>query len=184
MADMIQKALEFATEKHKLQKRTGGEPYVNHCIRVFNTVKDTFNIKDEDVLCAALLHDTIEDTDTTMAEVSAAFNLRTAQITDELTNKYSDHLEHKAKREATIEHVKKMSPEAKLVKVADRYDNITDFNGWKLARKARYCENTIAMIDALEPIPEVAQNMANDIKQICQNFLTNNQQEIQDKGIL
>lgn len=176
MDDLMQKAIEFATEKHKLQRRTGGEPYVNHCLRVMNTVKYTFDVNDNSILLAAVLHDTVEDTETTLEDITKEFGTEVAQLVDELTNKYSDHLPHEEKLKATVEHVSHMSQKAKYVKVADRYDNITDFVGWKLARRLRYAENTIAMLQALQPVPVETNEIYNKILKICTQLLEENKE--------
>lgn len=62
---VIAKALEFASKKHVSQRRKNGDiPYINHPIEVFNILCKA-EIIDTNTLCAALLHDTVEDTDTT-----------------------------------------------------------------------------------------------------------------------
>ncbi|MBP5356889.1 MAG: HD domain-containing protein [Clostridia bacterium] len=70
-SDLILKALDFACEKHSGQKRMSGEPYVIHPIAVANIIIDLG--LDNQTVCAALLHDTIEDTDTTENEIGEIF---------------------------------------------------------------------------------------------------------------
>lgn len=100
----VMKAIEFGKEKHKGQKRWGGEDYFeNHCMVVAHYVRDNYTDLIPDgyksmwgntnlyhcVFCAALLHDTIEDTDTTYEELSKEFGYLVADIVEALTRKYS-----------------------------------------------------------------------------------------------
>jgi len=78
------KALEFATTKHAAQTRANGDPYVTHPIRVMNTIKSLSN--DLDLICAAVLHDTLEDTSTTYEEIQTEFSNRTASLVKEVTS--------------------------------------------------------------------------------------------------
>ena len=65
------KALAFAADRHRLQKRkdVDSSPYINHPIALANILCNEGHITDIDVICSALLHDTIEDTDTTPEEL-------------------------------------------------------------------------------------------------------------------
>ena len=72
-ADIVLKAQKFAREKHKNQKRKDGiTPYSEHLEGVVNRLKN-LGISNQDILCAAWLHDTIEDTDTTFDEINEIF---------------------------------------------------------------------------------------------------------------
>lgn len=113
----------FASEKHKNQRRKDSEktPYINHPLNVcFRLIKAA--ITDVDVLNAALLHDIIEDTDTTFEELVDRFGKRVATIVAECSdNKELDKVERKRLQ---VEHAKHVSHEAKLVKLADKLDNV------------------------------------------------------------
>lgn len=145
--NVLSRAILFATIAHSEQSRTDGSPYVVHPIRVYDMVR--MYTRDYDILCAAILHDTVEDTEVTLSQISGEFNDKVAEYVDQLTNKYSDHLEHEAKLSATEEHCKHISMEAAHVKLADRWDNLNDLKSWKPARILRYCENTEAMLRGL-----------------------------------
>ncbi len=69
------KALAFASRKHSQQRRKDSEasPYINHPIALVSILAVEVGINDPDTLCAALLHDTIEDTDTSVEELVEAF---------------------------------------------------------------------------------------------------------------
>src|SRR5580698_5492877 len=81
-------AAKFASEKHVAQKRKGmaGEPYVNHLIEVAQLVAGSSEQLDVNMVMAAFLHDTIEDTKTTREELEAAFGNDVASLVVEMTD--------------------------------------------------------------------------------------------------
>ena len=83
----VLKAVAFAAEKHRDQRRKDAEasPYINHPIALANVLVNEGGVTDTDVICAALLHDTIEDTETTEAELRAAFGGEITDIVLEVT---------------------------------------------------------------------------------------------------
>src|SRR3989475_13224310 len=85
---LLLKALAFAAHKHRDQRRKDAEssPYINHPIALANVLANEGHIDDEVVLCAALLHDTIEDTETTPEELREAFGDEIADIVLEVTD--------------------------------------------------------------------------------------------------
>ncbi len=81
---MIKKAYDLANKLHAEQKRDSGEPYIIHPINVaYNTAS---TIMDVDSICAAFLHDTLEDTDMTKQELTSLFNPTIADLVDGVTN--------------------------------------------------------------------------------------------------
>ena len=136
----LEKALLFATEKHKLQKRKfNGEPYVNHCIRVSNLVKAYSN--NNILIISALLHDTIEDTDTTYDELQNEFGKQVADIVLSLTNDENE-LATLGKTEYLAQKINKLTCDELLIKLADRLDNLADLsdNDWskQYAKQTKY----------------------------------------------
>lgn len=139
------KAIHFAADKHRSQKRKGeeGTPYINHPIEVATLIGEVAGVTDTDVLIAAVLHDTIEDTDTTEEEVKALFGKRILDIVLEVTDDKT--LPKLTRKELQIKHAPHLSPEATLIKVADKISNI---NGiiysppakWTWERKKEYLE--------------------------------------------
>lgn len=121
----IFKALVFAADKHKNQKRKNKDqtPYINHPIDVANKLLES-GVTQETVIMAALLHDTIEDTNTTYEELVNIFGLNVANIVKECTDDKS--LPKLERKKQQILHVKQMSTEAKLVKLADKLSNLSD----------------------------------------------------------
>ncbi|KAI3383823.1 hypothetical protein SNEBB_010241 [Seison nebaliae] len=137
-------AVDFAASKHRLQKRKDNEtPYINHPIGVANILSNETGITDEATLIAALLHDTIEDTDTTFDEIDRLFGREISNIVQEVTDDKS-----LAKEERKLQQIKKaatVSPKARLVKMADKIYNLRDLNrripiGWNELRVAQYFE--------------------------------------------
>jgi guanosine-3',5'-bis(diphosphate) 3'-pyrophosphohydrolase len=138
-------ALRFAAEKHRDQRRLdpASSPYLNHCIEVADLVARVGGIGDLDVLRAALLHDVIEDTGTTEAELRAAFGPRVAAIVAEVTDDKS--LAKAERKRLQIEHAPSLSREARLVKLADKICNVRDVafappEGWSVERRTAYLD--------------------------------------------
>ena len=136
------KALHFAADKHRDQKRkdVDASPYINHPIYVAQILSDIAGIDDVEVLCGAVLHDTVEDTETSLNDIELAFGLRVARIVEEVTDDKS--LEKKARKQAQIDHASHISREGALVKVADKIANIRDVASnppadWRHRRAAR-----------------------------------------------
>lgn len=123
--DIFIKSLNFATIKHSSQRRKNKnrDPYVNHVIDVCN-ILSMCGIKDTEILCAALLHDTIEDTSTTYDELLNEFGKNIADIVLECSDDKS--LDKVTRKKLQIEHAKHISDKAKAVKLADKYSNMKD----------------------------------------------------------
>jgi len=104
MNNTVIQAAYFAAEKHKTQRRKDSEksPYINHPLALANVLAVECSIDDVEVICGALLHDTIEDTETTEAELVAAFGENITRIVLEVTDdKTLDKIERK---EAQVAH--------------------------------------------------------------------------------
>ncbi|WP_420420998.1 HD domain-containing protein [Simkania sp.] len=119
-------AVEFAAEKHQFQTRKDPEktPYIIHPLGVAQFTLDLGGLKDTDALIAALLHDTLEDTDTTPEEVEQLFGPHVLALVLDLTNPAD--LKGDACKMAQITHAPDMIEEAKIIKLADRYYNVCD----------------------------------------------------------
>lgn len=125
---MVLKGVEFAALKHKGQTRKdlGKTPYIIHPIGVAYNVWNEGGIRSVNVLTAALLHDTLEDTETTEAELETEFGPRVAMTVKEVTN--DPTLDSQANKMLQIEHAPMMSMDAQLVKLADRLYNVRDLD--------------------------------------------------------
>ena len=149
---LILKALEFAATKHKDQRRkdVNASPYINHPIALANVLCNEGGIEDHRVICAALLHDTIEDTETIPEELEEQFGKEIMMIVVEVSD---DKTLSKAERKTLqIEHARHASKEAKLVKLADKISNLRDIHftppvGWSNEMKIEYFEWAKLVID-------------------------------------
>ena len=101
---LILRAIDFAARKHRDQRRKDEEasPYINHPISVSLLLADVGNVIDPEVLSAAILHDTLEDTDTTPEELKAEFGTRICRLVQEVTD--DKKLPKTKRKELQIEH--------------------------------------------------------------------------------
>src|SRR4051794_22452479 len=111
---LLLKALAFAAHKHRDQRRKDAEasPYINHPISLADVLVNEGGVVDHEVLCAALLHDTVEDTATTHEELVDAFGCRIARIVAQVTD--DKRLPKHERKRLQIEHAPHLSREAKL----------------------------------------------------------------------
>ncbi len=138
-------AIEFASEKHKNQFRKNKDktPYIHHPVQVARTISRHVQNVDNDVLIAAVLHDVLEDTDTSRVELENTFGKKIASIVLEVTdNKNQPKLLRKLLQ---IKNAKKKSIEAKTIAVADKICNLTDIINdppvnWNPQRKNMYTD--------------------------------------------
>jgi GTP diphosphokinase / guanosine-3',5'-bis(diphosphate) 3'-diphosphatase len=123
---LLIEAISFAAEKHRNQRRKDAHasPYINHPIALANVLANEGHVTDINVLCAAVLHDTIEDTETTAAELESRFGSKIAGVFVEVTDDKS--LPKEVRKQLQIEHAANASHEAKLVKLADKICNLRD----------------------------------------------------------
>jgi len=151
---LILKALEFAALKHRDQRRKDAlaSPYINHPIALANVLTREGGVSDPVVMAAALLHDTVEDTETTPAELREVFGDRIAGIVDEVTD--DKNLLKAERKRLQVERAAHISREAKLVKLADKICNVRDVAyqppaKWDLTRRREYFEWAKAVVDQM-----------------------------------
>ena len=150
----ILKALDFAAHKHKNQRRKGHDalPYINHPIELVTLLWQKGGVRDEMVIAAALLHDTVEDTDTTFDELEREFGRDIRDLVAEVTD---DKALPKAQRkQLQIDHAPTLSPRARLVKLADKIANLRDMlvappANWSNERKLEYVKWGKQVIDPI-----------------------------------
>ncbi len=136
-------ALSFATDKHRNQRRKDTEksPYINHPVKVAEILWKKGAVRDLDVIMAGLLHDTIEDTDTSFEEIKNLFGEKVASYVLEVTDDKT--LEKSERKKLQIEHAPHISHGAKQVKLADKISNVHDMiyfapGDWGIERKIDY----------------------------------------------
>src|SRR5215472_6761546 len=122
--DLVGKAVEFALRHHGDQRRPTGAPYLEHLLEALEFLVRGAGVTDPDVLCAAVLHDVVEDTACTVDDVRAAFGARVANLVDWVTiPEREDTADRKAAKESYLESLRGAPDDAILVKLADRASN-------------------------------------------------------------
>jgi len=148
------KAAAFASHKHRAQRRKdeAASPYINHPLTLAQILIDEGGVSDSAVLAAALLHDTLEDTETTYEELVQEFGVAIADIVREVTD---DKALPKAERKRLqVEHAPHISERAKLVKLADKIANVRDMASsppasWATERRQDYFDWAAAVVAGL-----------------------------------
>lgn len=150
-------ALTFAAEKHRHQRRKDQEatPYINHPIGLVHILWHEAAVRDPAVLMGALLHDTVEDTDTRFAELEALFGPEVEHIVRQVTDDKS--LPKAVRKQLQIDHAAQVSDAAKLVKLADKIYNLRDLVksppvGWSETRLWEYCVWSKQVVDRLRGV--------------------------------
>jgi guanosine-3',5'-bis(diphosphate) 3'-pyrophosphohydrolase len=148
------RALAFASRKHSQQRRKDADasPYINHPIALVSILAVEAGINDRDTLCAALLHDTIEDTDTSVEELAEAFGGPVAALVREVTD--DKRLPKPERKSRQVEHAANLSPKARSVKLADKIANLRDVAdrppvNWPLARRQEYFDWAKMVVDQI-----------------------------------
>ena len=164
----LTEAISFAAKKHKLQKRKGAdeEPYINHPLEVLNLLTNVGKIEDFDVLIAAVLHDTIEDTKTTKEEITKLFGGKVCKMVLELTDDKS--LPKATRKQMQIEHAPHISDGAKAIKLGDKISNIRDVSenppdGWSNERRLEYINWGKKVIDGLRGVNAELENYFDEL---------------------
>lgn len=162
LATLLQ-AASFAAKKHRYQKRKGddAEPYINHPLEVAHLLARVGKIDDYDILIAAVLHDTIEDTETTAEELTALFGARVCGFVLEVTDDKS--LPKAERKEKQVEHAPHLSAGAKQIKLGDKISNITDVTlsppaGWSKERRLEYVDWGARVVAGLRGANEHLEN--------------------------
>lgn len=143
---LLTQAMRFAADCHADHRRKGEsqEPYVNHVIEVAELVAEATKGEDINLVAAALLHDVLEDTDVTRAEMAEKFNTDIADLVHEVTN--DEALTKAAQKTAQITSAPGKSDRAKILKLSDKTANFRSILNsppldWSVARKRDYLEH-------------------------------------------
>ncbi|MGY6255530.1 HD domain-containing protein [Paraburkholderia caledonica] len=170
--NLLIKATAFAAYKHRNQRRKDADssPYINHPIALADALANEGDVDDEIVLIAAILHDTIEDTETSLEELVAQFGREVAEIVAEVTD--DKELPKAERKRLQVEHAAHISGKAKLVKLADKICNLRDVAAcppadWSVERKREYFDWAKAVADGLRgvhPVLEAAFDKAYEAK--------------------
>jgi (p)ppGpp synthase/HD superfamily hydrolase len=146
------RALDFAARKHRDQRRKGAsaEPYINHLTEVACLVAEATGGKDPLLVLGALLHDTLEDTETTRRELARDFGPEVAALVSEVTD--DKRLRKAVRKRLQIETAPHKSDRAKMIKIADKTSNLRSLVesppvGWDLRRQREYFAWALKVVD-------------------------------------
>jgi guanosine-3',5'-bis(diphosphate) 3'-pyrophosphohydrolase len=155
----ILRAVHFAADKHRDQRRKDAEssPYINHPIEVAETLARVGGISDLAALQAAVLHDTIEDTETSVDELEEAFGAEVRDLVQEVTDDKS--LSKQERKQRQIEHAPHLSDRAKMIKLADKICNTRDVarappSNWSMQRRSDYLDWSEAVVAGCRGVNE------------------------------
>lgn len=153
-ADLILRAVAFAAHKHRDQRRKDKDasPYINHPIALAIVLWEEGGVRDPAVIASALLHDTLEDTETSWQELRGEFGEEIADVVLEVTD--TKWIKKEVRKRLQVARAAHSSEKAKLVKLADKICNVRDIAahppaGWSLERKRQYFEWAKEVIDQL-----------------------------------
>ncbi len=157
------KALNFSAGKHRHQRRKDqkASPYINHPIEVANILWTVGGVHDMSAIIAAILHDTLEDTDTTPEEIRAQFGDDVLELVREVSD--DKNLPKSERKKKQVFHSPHLSQRAKQLKLADKICNVHDIayappDSWPLERRADYLQWAEAVIDGLRGVnPQLEQ---------------------------
>ncbi|MBC7475074.1 MAG: HD domain-containing protein [Candidatus Sericytochromatia bacterium] len=171
-------AVKFASEKHKFQKRKDkqGSPYINHPIKVAELIWNKGEVRDIDVIIAALLHDTVEDTDTSIEEIKKLFGDKVALYVSEVTD--DKKLQKEERKKLQIKHSPNISHGAKQVKFGDKISNISDIAesppcNWDFDRRRQYLEWSNNVVKGLRGSNDKLEAIFDDCLTKSEIFLDN-----------
>lgn len=148
---LILRAADFAARKHRQQRRKdeASSPYINHPLAVATLLAEVGGVTDAEVLAAAILHDTLEDTKTTPDELEAAFGPRVRALVEAVTD--DKKLRKAERKQIQIDHANGLSCDAVLIKLGDKIANVADVTHspptmWDVARRKEYLDWAAAVV--------------------------------------
>ena len=160
-------AADFAARAHRDHRRKGSRkaPYVNHLIDVCRLLTEVAGVADADVLCAAMLHDVVEDTAVTAEEVRAVFGDTVAGLVAEVTDDKS--LPKATRKQLQVEHAPHLSSGACLIKICDKISNVRDFlidpPPWGPERLLSYIDWSIRVVQGLSHRNEALDTLFDEV---------------------
>jgi GTP diphosphokinase / guanosine-3',5'-bis(diphosphate) 3'-diphosphatase len=174
---VLLKALKFSAEKHRHQRRKDREasPYINHPIEVAELLLRVGQVEDPDIVAAAILHDTIEDTDTKPEEIEALFGGKVLSLVEEVTDDKS--LPKEVRKQLQVETAPYKSEGAKQIKMADKISNLRDIvhsppAKWSDERKLDYVNWSERVVAGLRGVnhalDELCDQTLSEAKEILQ----------------
>jgi len=143
--EAVAKAVEFAIRFHGDQRRPTGAPYLEHLLEALEVLVRGAGVTDSGVLCAAVLHDVVEDTPCTVADVRREFGGRVANLVGWVTIPETPG-DRKAVKEAYLKGLEQAPDDAILVKLADRASNVQTLRNLSPRKQREYYAQTVRYI--------------------------------------
>ena len=143
--DLVRKAYEWAEKGHTGEIRAGGGAYFEHPVAVALLLKEN----SDSVICAALLHDLVENTNIPLAQIQDAFGAEIAFLVDGVTkcpkpqNQDYDRIAYRVKNHEKLLHYTKQDKRVLLIKLADRYHNLTTLHVFRKEKQQRLAQETL-----------------------------------------
>lgn len=165
--EKLWEAINFAFQKYgSLKRKSADMPFVVHPIRVVMVLRAVgfSEFKNKDLILAALFHDLLEDTDLTFEELKTEFGTEVASIVKELSKPEN------ISKEEWLKAFDTSSKEAKLIKMADRIDNLMDMKSieWTVEKQKKYAEQGLII---LETCGRTSPRLANKLKKLIDKIL-------------
>jgi (p)ppGpp synthase/HD superfamily hydrolase len=149
----LARAYHFAAARHVHQRRKGeaAEPYMNHLTEVAELVAQATRRSDPEVIIAAVLHDTVEDTEATLEDLEEHFGERVAGLVAEVTDDKS--LPKQTRKDLQVKHAAHASRGAQIIKLADKTSNLRALatsppTDWSEERRMEYVDWAGRVVDA------------------------------------
>lgn len=161
-------AIKFSAEKHRNQRRKDADasPYINHPIQVAEVLFRVGKVRDMSALVGAILHDTIEDTETSPEEIASLFGNDVLKVVLEVTD--DKRLPKHERKRLQIEQAPNKSKAARLIKLGDKICNVGDVmhappRDWTIARRREYLDWTEKVIDGLRGTNTALEKMFDEL---------------------
>jgi GTP diphosphokinase / guanosine-3',5'-bis(diphosphate) 3'-diphosphatase len=148
---LIADAILFAAAAHTGQfRKDGTTPYINHPLQVMHHLVHVAAISDEELLCAAVLHDVIEDTSITALQIEQRYSKRIRFIVEELTD--DKHLGKSERKLLQIENAHTLTHDARLIRISDKICNVHDMymappQNWSITERLNYVTWALAVVE-------------------------------------
>ena len=170
---LILKAADFAADRHRKQRRKGRKkrPYIGHCTEVAWLIAEVGKVDDANVLAAAILHDTLEDTKTEPEEIVEAFGPAIHDLVIQVTD--DKRLDKDERKKLQVEHAPHLSPGAKVIKLADKISNVREIGedppkGWDIVRRQKYFGWAREVVDAMGRVnPALEKRFDETLEESC-----------------
>ena len=163
-------ALAFAVDRHRFHRRKDRRlsPYVHHLIDVLNLLWQIGGIREEDLLIAGVLHDVIEDTNTTPEEIEATFGAKVLAYVLEVSDDKSQPQAMRKRLQVLTARSKSVG--AKHLQLADKIANLQDLNlrppvGWTVTRRHAYANWAQEVIAPIRGTNESLENLFEEVVQ-------------------